>query len=216
MPSSATNPADDLDPLLRRAAQGDQESWRTLLERYEKRLRRMVALRLDARLQARLDPSDVLQEAYLEAWKRLDEYLQKPAMPFFLWLRLTAGQKLVELHRHHLGTRMRAAGREVSLNRCILPEASSAVLAAQLLGHDPRPSEVAVRAERKARLQEVLDGMDPLDREVVALRHFEQLSNAETARVLDLTEAAASKRYIRALQRLRETLTSLPDGGKEL
>jgi RNA polymerase sigma-70 factor (ECF subfamily) len=109
---------------------------------------------------------------------------------------------------------MRDAGREVSLYRGSLPATSSAALAAQLLGRDTRPSEAAVRAERKIRLQEALNSMDPLDREVLTLRHFEQLNNAETAQVLGLRESAASKRYLRALKKLKEILTSLP-GGRE-
>src|SRR5205085_101392 len=124
------------------------------------------------------------------------------------------GQKMMELHRHHLGAQMRDAGREISLYRGSLPEASSVALAAQLLGHDTRPSEAAVRAERKIRLQEALNSMDPLDREVLALRHFEQLNNAETAQALGLQESAANKRYIRALKKLKDILTSLP-GGRE-
>jgi RNA polymerase sigma-70 factor (ECF subfamily) len=165
-------------------------------------------------LQGRLDASDVIQEAYFEATARLPEYMSQQAMPFYLWLRFLTSQKLVELHRHHLGARMRDAGREIALFRGSLPQTSSAALAAQLLGHDTRPSEAAIRAERKIRLQEALNSMDPLDREVLALRHFEQLSNAETAQVLGLQESAASKRYIRALKKLKEILTSLP-GGKE-
>src|SRR5205814_5150588 len=117
--------------------------------------------------------------------------------------------------RHHLGTHMRDADREVSLYRGTLPEASSAALAAQLLGRGPRPSEAAVRAEVKIRLQEALNTMDPLDREVLALRHFEHLSNAETAEVLGVREAAAGKRYLRALERLRDILAAMP-GGLEL
>jgi RNA polymerase sigma-70 factor, ECF subfamily len=176
----------------------------------------MVALRLDPRLQGRVDPSDVIQEAYLEASARLAEYLQNPTMPFFLWLRFLAGQKLVTLHRHHLGARMRDAGREVSLYRGQLPETSSAALAARLLGHDTRPSEAAIRAELKLRLQEALNSLDPLDREVLALRHFEQLSRAEVAQVLGISEAATSKRYVRALQRLKDVLSNLPGGLGEL
>jgi RNA polymerase sigma-70 factor (ECF subfamily) len=193
-------------------AQGDRQVWGTLLERHRKRLRRMVALRLDQRLQGRLDASDVIQEAYLEAMARVEEYLRQPTMPFFLWLRFLTGQKLLELHRHHLGTQMRDAGREVSLHRGSLPGVSSAALAAQLLGHDTRPSEAAIRAERKIRLQEALNSMDALDREVLALRHFEQLNNAETAQVLGLQESAASKRYIRALKKLKEILSAMPGG----
>jgi RNA polymerase sigma-70 factor (ECF subfamily) len=198
--------------LLRRAGAGDQESLGILLERHGARLRRMVALRLDPRLQGRLAPSDVLQETYLEAATRLAEYLRQPTMPFFLWLRFLAGQKLVTLHRKHLGTRMRDAGREISLHRGRLPEATSGALATQLLGHDTRPSEAAARAELKARLEEALNSLDPLDREVLALRHFEQLSWAETAQIMQITEGAASKRYVRALKRLRGVLSDLPGG----
>jgi RNA polymerase sigma-70 factor (ECF subfamily) len=137
-------------------------------------------------------------------------------MPFFLWLRFLTGQKLVTLHRHHLGCQMRDAGREVALYRGRLPETSSAALAAQLLGREVRPSEAAIRAELKVRLQEALNRMDAIDREVLALRHFEQLSLAETAQVLGLTESGASRRHLRALKRLKEVLSALPGGLDEL
>jgi RNA polymerase sigma-70 factor (ECF subfamily) len=212
-PSDGGNSA-ETDRLLELAAQPDSQAWGILLERHRKRLRRMVALRLDRRLQGRIDASDVIQEAFLEAAARLPDYLRQPTMPFFLWLRFLTGQKVLELHRHHLGTQMRDAGREISLYRGALPEASSAALAAQLLGHDTRPSEAAIRAERKIRLQEALNSMDALDREVLALRHFEQLSNAEAAQALGVAEAAASKRYLRALKKLKDILFSLPGGVK--
>ena len=192
--------------LLERAGQGDPQVLGALLARHGDRLRRMVALRMDRRLQGRIDPSDVIQETYLEASVRLAEYLRDPSMPFFLWLRFLTGQKLVTLHRHHLGVQMRAAGQEVALCRGPLPEASSAALAGQLLGHDTRPSEAAIRAELKIRVQDGLNSMDPLDREVLALRHFEQLSRAEIAHLLEISEAAAGKRYIRALERLKRIL----------
>ena len=198
--------------VLEQAAQGDGQVLGTLLARHQDRLRRMVALRIDRRLQGRIDPSDVIQEAYLEASARLAEYLRNPSMPFFLWLRFLAGQKLVTLHRHHLGVQMRNAAQQVALHHGSLPEASSAALAAQLLGHEPRPSEAAIRAEMKARVQEALDSMEPLDREVLALRHFEQLSRAEIAQVLGISEAAAGKRYLRALERLKQVLAALPGG----
>jgi RNA polymerase sigma-70 factor (ECF subfamily) len=207
MDSSATGNSAETDRLLWQASQGDAQQWGALLERHRPRLRRMVALRLDQRLQGRLDASDVIQEAFLEASARLPEYVQQPTMPFFLWLRFLTGQKMLELRRHHLGTQMRDVNREVSLYRGSLPPASSAALAAQLIGHDTRPSEAAIRAERKIRLQEALNSMDPLDREVLALRHFEQLNNAEAAQVLGLHESAASKRYLRALKKLKEILT---------
>jgi RNA polymerase sigma-70 factor (ECF subfamily) len=192
--------------LLVRAAQGDTDGWGKLLAGHRERLRRMVALRLDRHLQGRIDPSDVIQETYLEAWTRLPEYLGNPSMPFFLWLRFLTGQKLVTLHRHHLGRRMRDAGREISLHQGAMPEASSAALAAQLLGHDTRPSEAAIRVELKLRLQEALNSMEPADREVLALRHFEQLNRAETAEVLGIKESAVSKRYVRALEKLKDIL----------
>jgi RNA polymerase sigma-70 factor (ECF subfamily) len=172
----------------------------------------MIAVRLDQRLQGRIDPSDVLQEAFLQASLNLKQYLLQPTLPFFLWLRLLTGQKLVALHRHHLKTHGRDAGREVSLDGAVLPEASSAALAAQLLGREVTPSEEAVRAEMRLRLQQALAGMDELDREVLSLRHFEQLNNAETAQVLGLRESAASKRYTRALLKLKEILTAMPGG----
>ena len=198
--------------LLSQAAAGDPEQFGALLEQHRPRLRRMVALRLDPRLHGRIDPSDVIQEAYLEASTRLAEYVQKPTMPFFLWLRFLAGQKLVTLHRHHLGRQMRDASREVALYRGVLPATTSAALAAQLLGHEARPSEAAIRAELKIRLQEALNTMDPLDREILALRHFEQLSLAETAQELGLTESGACRRHLRALKRLKEILSNLPGG----
>jgi RNA polymerase sigma-70 factor (ECF subfamily) len=211
-----TGNSSETDNLLHAAAQGDNERWGALLARHQERLRRMVALRLDHRLQGRIDPSDVIQEAYLEASRRLADYLKKPTMAFFLWLRFLTGQKLLELHRYHLGAQARDAGREVSLYRGSLPETTSAALAAQLLGHLTRPSEAAIRAETKIRLQEALNRMEPLEREVLALRHFEHLSNAEAAQVLDIQESAASKRYIRALKRLKDILTSKPGGIGEI
>jgi RNA polymerase sigma-70 factor (ECF subfamily) len=197
---------------LARAAAGDPRAWRELVRKYHDRLRRMVTVRLDPRLSVRIGPSDVLQETYLEASRQLAEYLRNPVLPFFLWLRQLAGHRLYKLHRYHLGAQVRDAGREVSLYRGALPEASSAALAAQLLGRECRPSEAAVRAELKVRLQEALNTMEALDREVLSLRHFEQLTTAETARVLGISEAAAGKRYVRALVRLKEILIRMPGG----
>lgn len=194
--------------LLQRAGQGNKEALGELFGQHQERLRRMVLLRLDRRLQGRIDPSDVLQEAYLEFSRALAEYLRNPALPFFLWLRMITGRKLLALHRHHLGTKVRDAGREVSLHRGALPQASSVSLAAQLLGRYSSPSQAAMRAELQIRIQDALNSMDPLDREVLALRHFEQLSNAETASVLGLNPTAASNRYVRALKRLRKILMS--------
>jgi RNA polymerase sigma-70 factor (ECF subfamily) len=204
--------SNETERLLRSVAAGDQESWSTLLTRHQERLRQMVTYRMDRRLQGRIDPMDVIQEAYLEASENRAEYVRQPAKSFFLWLRGIVGNKLLELHRHHLATQMRDAGREVSLFRGSMPGASSAALADQLLGHATRPSEAAIRAEVKIQLQEALNSMDPLDREVLILRHFEQLSPAETAQVLGIKEKAAGMRYLRALERLKDLLTRLTGG----
>jgi len=204
--------SDTTEELLQSAAQGDKEKWGVLLKRHRSRLRRMVALRLDQRLQGRLDASDVIQEAYLEIAQRLDEYLRDPALPLFLWMRLVVGERLLKLHRHHLGTQMRDAGREVSLYREALPAASSAALAAQLLGKHTSPTQAVLRAERMLRLQEAINTLDPIDREVLSLRHFEELTRQETAQVLGIEEGAAAKRYIRALKRLKAVLADMPGG----
>jgi RNA polymerase sigma-70 factor (ECF subfamily) len=198
--------------LLRRAAAGDAEALGQVLEPHRARLRRMVALRLDRRLQSRVDPSDVIQEAYVEAARRLPEYAANPAMPFYLWLRLLAAQRLVDQYRRHFGTQARDITREFTLYRGAMPEATSAALAAHLLGRITTPSEAAVRAERRIRLQEALNQMDPLDREILALRHFEQMINGEAATALELDKSAASKRYARALVKLKEILRTMPGG----
>lgn len=216
MAASMAENTNDTLLLLERAAEGDKEAWGELLARHRERLRRMVAIRLETRLQARIDASDVIQEAFVDASQHLADYLRDPVMPFYLWLRFLTGIRLAKLHRHHLGTQMREVGREVSIYRGTLPQTSSAALAAQLLGKESRPSEVAMRAELKVRLQEALNSMDPIDREVLALRHFEQLTGAETAQVLGIKPAAAGKRYLRALERLRDILTRFPGGMGEL
>ncbi len=198
--------------LLQRARAGDRQALDELFARHRDRLRRMVDMRLDWGLRARLDASDVVQDAFLEVAGRLEEYLRDPGLPLFLWLRLVVGERLTTLHRQHLGTHMRDARREVSLYRAALPEASSAALAARLLGRHTSPTQAAVRAERLLRVQEALNALEPLDREVLSLRHFEQLSRAEAARVLGITESAAAKRYIRALKRLKQALADMPGG----
>ena len=205
--------ASDNEVLLERALGGDCGALAELFERHRGRLEQMVRLRLDRRLQGRLDPADVLQEAYLDVARRFPEYAADPALPFFLWLRLLTGQRLVDLHRQHLGTKMRNAGLEVSLYRGDFPRASSASLAELLLGRLTTASQAAIRAETQLRVQEALNGMAPIDREVLILRHFEMLSNEETARVLGLKPSAASNRHLRALRRLKESMAQVPGPG---
>jgi RNA polymerase sigma-70 factor (ECF subfamily) len=205
-------PADPsgIEDLVHRVRAGDQGALATLFAVYRTRLRLMVRLRLDRRLQGRVDPSDVLQDAFLDITQRLPEYIVQPEMPFYLWLRLLTGQRLLALHRRHLGAQMRDAGQEVSLYRGALPQASSASLAAQLLGRLTSPTQAAIRAELQIRLQEALNELDPIDREILTLRHFEAMTNNETATVLGLQKAAASNRYIRALKRLKAVLNAIP------
>jgi RNA polymerase sigma-70 factor (ECF subfamily) len=206
MSDESNNPQD----LLRRAGGGDQAALAELFAHYREQLRRMVRLRLDRRLSGRIDPSDVLQEAYLDVAKRAPEYAANPTMPLYLWLRFLTGQRLLAMHRQHLGTQMRDAGQEVSLYRGALPEATSASLAAHLLGRLTSPTQAAMRAEMQIRLQEALNSMDSIDREILTLRHFEELNNSDVADVLGLQKAAASNRYIRALKRLKDVVSSMP------
>jgi RNA polymerase sigma-70 factor (ECF subfamily) len=210
------NDSTDTIQLIERLRAGDREALNEVFTRHRSRLRRMVEMRMDWRLQARLDASDVIQEAFLEAAMRVNDYLRKPMLPLFLWLRLIVGERLTRLHRQHLGFKMRDAGREVSLYREPLPAASSMALAAQLLGKQTSPTQAAVRAERMLRLQEAINTLDPMDREVLSLRHFEELTRVETAKVLGIEEGAAAKRYVRALKRLKEILASLPGGLEDL
>jgi RNA polymerase sigma-70 factor (ECF subfamily) len=185
-----------------------------LFNRHRDRLRIMVHLRIDRRLRGRVDASDVLQEAYVEALERFPDFLQDRPMPFFLWLRFITEQRLQVVHRRHLGTKARDAGRDISLTRQAAPLVSSESLAAQLVGRHSSPSQAAMRAEMQARLHAALETMNPIDREILALRHFEQLTNTETAQLLGLREDAASQRYGRALVRLKDMLLSIPGFGE--
>jgi RNA polymerase sigma-70 factor (ECF subfamily) len=199
--------------LLRRAAAGDQAAREGLFARHRGRLHRMVALRLDRRARARIDPSDVVQEAYLEAARHLADYLQDPKLPFYVWLRCITGRKLMAMLRRELGAEMRDPRREVALYP--VAESTTAVLANQLIGHAAGPSTLAIRAELKRALQQAINELDPLDREILILRHFEHLSAGESAQVLGIQQSAASKRYVRALKRLRQVLAQWSNGTTE-
>lgn len=178
-------------------------------DRHRERLRRMVEIRMDHRLRKRIDASDVLQEAFLEAHDRYAAYLEGPEMPLLLWLRLLVGQRLVTLHRRHLGTRMRDVAREAApLERG--PEASSIALAELFVAEITSPSGAVMRNEFKDRVQSALADMDEMDREALTLRHFEQLSRSEVALTLGISESAAGKRYLRALRRLKKALNANP------
>jgi RNA polymerase sigma-70 factor (ECF subfamily) len=205
-----TDPA-AVEALALRLRAGDPAAAGELFAACRERLKKMVKLRLDRRLQGRLDASDVLQEAFLDVQRKAADFAARPDLPAYLWLRLVTTERLLILHRHHLGAQMRDAAQEVSLCPGGAPAASTHSLAQQLLGRLTSPTQAAIRAERQSRLQEALNGMDQLDREILALRHFEELSNSEAATVLSLSKTAASNRYIRALKRLKEILVALPD-----
>ncbi len=201
--------------LLDRLMHGDPQALATLFSQHRDRLRRMVELRLDARLRGRVAPSDVLQEAYIDVLKRLPHYQARPEVPFFVWARAVTIQRLIQVHRQHLLARGRDVSREVANGRDDSLEASSERMA-ELMGDITSPSRAAQRIEIAARVREALDQLEPLDREVLALRHFEELSNHETAAALGIQPAAASKRYIRALDRLRRELENVPDRKEDL
>lgn len=210
MSNPTNNPPSEVGRLAERLKSGDVEALAGLFQEHYDRLRRMVELRIDARLRGRIDAADVMQDSFIDLSKRLDGYLSDPKLPVFLWLRQVVSDRLAMVHRHHLGTRMRDAAQEVSLYRNALPRASSAALVSMLLGRLTSPSSAAIRAERVLQIQEAVNALAPMDREVVALRHFEQLTRAETATVLGITEEAGAKRYIRALKKLKKILTTTP------
>jgi RNA polymerase sigma-70 factor (ECF subfamily) len=200
------------DELLEAARQGDERALSALFERHRPRLERMVGLRMDRRLQGRVDAADVVQDAYLTVCRKFPYYVATCSMPLFLWLRLEVGQQLVDTHRFHLGTQMRDIGQEVSLHQGALPQVTSQSLAEQLLGKLTSASQAAMRVELQLRVQEALNSMSPEDREVLILRHFEDLSNSEVAQVLGIKPTAACNRYVRAITRLKAVFEGMPGG----
>jgi RNA polymerase sigma-70 factor (ECF subfamily) len=187
--------------LLERVQSGDRQAFDELFARHRPYLRQLVELRLDPKLRARVDPSDVVQEAHLEAFRRLNTYLQERPMPFRLWLRQIAHDRTLKTWRHHLGTGRRAAGREVPL-----PERSSLVLARQLLAGGSTPSQSLDRRELVQRLRQAIAQLPQTDREVILMRHFEGLSNPEVGCILGMDPATVSKRHGRAMLRLHRIL----------
>ena len=196
--------------LIERVATGDQNALAELFSQHRDRLWRMIAFRMDPRLHGRIDADDVLQEAWLSAVQRIDHFLIDASRSIFVWFRLIASQTLVDIHRRHLGTQKRNAGQEFSIDRGWSSSSTSTSLSFHLMDHLTTPSEAALKEEMTLKLNEALADMKDMDREVLALRHFEQLTNREAAQVLGISEQAASDRYIRALSRLKSTMTSFP------
>jgi RNA polymerase sigma-70 factor (ECF subfamily) len=177
----------------------------SLFSEYQPRLEKMVRYRLDQRLWGRVDPTDVLQEAFLAITQRMAGYLANPSVPVFIWFRRVTGQILIDVHRRHLIAKARNANLELAAHQGLF--ANSGSMASQLAADMTSPSHAAVRSEMLAELREAFDRMDPIDREVLALRHFEELGNNEVAAILGIQKSAASNRYVRALRRLRTQLS---------
>ena len=200
------NPGDfQIDELRRFGEQALAEEF----ARHQDRLERIIDLRLDPRLSGRVDAADVVQEAFIEARKRLSRFLENPTVSILVWLRGVALDTLIHVHRRHLA-KIRNAGREVSIHRSMLPQVSSLSMASHLVGDLTSPSQAAIRQETVQRVEEALEGMDSVDKEILILRHFEQLSNNEAASVVGVKKAAASRRYMRALKRFREAMEAMP------
>ncbi len=202
---------EEVEHLVNQVIHGDRAALASLFAHYRDRLGRIIHFRLDHRIRGRVDTDDVLQETYLAAEKRIEHFLHDSPQGFFIWLRLLANQTLIDVHRRHLGTQSRNAGRERSLQSGWTSQSTSFSLSFHLLGHLTSPSQAALRAELSTQLNLALSTMGELDREVLALRHFEELTNSETATVLGLTEQAASARYVRAISRLKQVLMAIPD-----
>jgi RNA polymerase sigma-70 factor (ECF subfamily) len=189
------------EALLQQIRTGDRQAFEQLFASHQAYLLRLVELRLDPRLRSRVAASDVVQEAYLEALHRLNAYLERPALPFRLWLRQIAFNRILKARRHHLGTARRTLAREVPL-----PDASSLVLANQLLASGSTPSQRLDNQELARRVRQAVAALPEPDREVVMMRHFEGLSNQEVACLLGIDPATASKRHGRAMLRLHRIL----------
>jgi RNA polymerase sigma-70 factor (ECF subfamily) len=195
--------------LLARAEQGEPAAIEQLLSVHREPLRRMIGARLDPALAARVDASDIVQDVLLEAARRLNDYLRNPALPFHLWLRHIAKDHVIDAHRRHRQAQRRSMDREQPLLPAVLADHSSFELAGQVLDQELTPASAAIRHELQRRLNDAIAALEDDDREVILMRHAEQLSNQEVAAALGLTEAAASMRYLRAVRRLRAVL--LPD-----
>jgi RNA polymerase sigma-70 factor (ECF subfamily) len=214
MTGRPTAPADE-ETLVLRLRQGDREVLGDLFSLHRERIWRMIRFRMDRRLAARIDPDDVLQEAFLAARTRIDNFLAEPHGSFFVWLRMIALQTLFDQHRHHIGAEMRNAARDVRLDT---PDSgnTSLCLAAQLAGTITSPSQAAAGLELMQRLEQAIGTMAALDQEIIAMRHFEDLTNVESAEALGISPTAASNRYVRAIARLKEILTAFGDSESKL
>jgi len=197
--------ADQTQELLLQIEAGDDDAVNRLIQRHRDAVRRMVAMRLDRGIAQRVDASDVVQDVMLEATRRMRDYLANPQMPFHLWLRQLAKDRMIDLHRRHHAQR-RDVGRERSMTAGGRADQSSLDLARQLIDSELTPAAATVRKELEQRFMAAVDELPEADREIIIMRHAEHLSNSEVAQALDLSPAAAGMRYLRAVRRLRELL----------
>lgn len=204
----------DREQIVRDLQNEGTEALAKYFSMVQERLRRVVNFRLDYRLSGRVSESDVIQETFVRAAQRIDSFVQKDDMPFFVWLRLEVSQKLHEVHRHHFGAEKRDIRKEIKLAENAADSGRTSMqLAAHIVAQLTSPSRLIERAEQIVMLEKTLNEMNELDREIIALRNFEELSNVETAKILDIEPAAASKRYLRALKRLRQIMQSAKKNG---
>ena len=197
-----------MQSLLAKAAAGDTEAAGRAVVAHDDRLRRIVRVRLDPRLASRVDPDDVLQETHVEALGRFSEFLATRRVPLFIWLRFLAVQRCITLSRRPLGAEARDARRERPLAGGAGPDATSVSLAGALAASMTSPSGAVARDETRTQVQAAVDALEPPDREILCMRHFEELDNAEAAAALRIAPSAASKRYLRALVRLKDALSA--------
>ncbi len=195
--------------LVKAVADGDPQAVNDLMERHRSALRRLIQFRLDRKISGRVDASDVVQDVLIEANRRLKEYVADPSMPFHLWIRQLAKDRMIDLHRRHHAQK-RSVDKEQPLNARHFGDQSSLDLAAQLPDHELTPAAATIRKELEERFLEALDQLDETDQEIIVMRHIEHLGNSEVAEALDLAPAAAGMRYLRAIRRLKAVLTDPP------
>ncbi|MCH2181203.1 MAG: sigma-70 family RNA polymerase sigma factor [Mariniblastus sp.] len=205
--------APQTEELLAQAQTGDASAVNQLLERHRNSLRQLVRIRLDQKIRGRVGVSDVVQDVLVEANRRFQRYLENPVMPFHLWLRHIARDRIIDAHRRHRGTARRSVDREQNRWSPAGYDQSSLQLASILNDKRLTPAAAAIQKEMSRRVEQSLSKLDEKDSEIIVMRHYEMLTNQEVALILNLTEPAASMRYLRAIRRLKDTfLKDAPKG----
>ena len=208
---------DQTGELLREAREGNADAIGNLLDRHRDSLRRMIQMRMDQKLARRIDVSDIIQDVLIEANRRLKDYLENPAMPFHLWIRQIAKDRMIDAHRRHRVSAKRSIDREQPMFSPAGADHSTIELAVQLCDPALTPAAAATQKEIAAQIELPVGELDDNDRDIILMRHYEMMSNQDIAQALDLTEPAASMRYLRALRRLRTIIDNkIAAGGDSL